>query len=114
MKESISYKTVQPTVVGRKTGHDHEKKNSVDNIIFVQELSFHSSNKSSKSSSEVGKSNIDERLYTKRMNIPVLKSISLAIIVVLLTLAPDFLVLFPGWIYTSDLSNVFLFQGHCE
>ena len=33
------------------------------------------------------------------------------LVAILLIWKPLFVVLFPGWIYTSDLSTVFLFQG---
>ena len=39
------------------------------------------------------------------------KSIPATLIVILLIWKPLFVVLFPGWVYTSDLTKVFLFQG---
>ena len=44
-------------------------------------------------------------------NIPWYKYIPASLIVILLIWKPLFVVLFPGWVYTSDLSKVFLFQG---
>ena len=55
--------------------------------------------------------NVKENTGKKKRRIPLYKSIPAAIIVVLLIWKPLFVVLFPGWIYTSNLSEVFLFQG---
>jgi len=43
--------------------------------------------------------------------IPLYKSIPAGLIVVLLIWKPMLVVLFPGWVYTSDLTQVFLSQG---
>ena len=43
--------------------------------------------------------------------VPWYKSLPATLIVILLIWKPLFVVLFPGWVYTSDLSKVFLFQG---
>ena len=47
---------------------------------------------------------------TEIIAVPLYKSIPAAIVTVLLVWMPLFSVFFPGWIYTQDLSEVFLFH----
>ena len=49
--------------------------------------------------------------HSEMAHIPWYKYIPASLVVVLLIWKPLFVVLFPGFIYTSDLSKVFLFQG---
>ena len=55
--------------------------------------------------------NVNQRNEKEMLPIPWYKYVPATFAVILLIWKPLFVVLFPGWVYTSDLSTVFLFQG---
>ena len=55
--------------------------------------------------------NVNQTSEKEMLPIPWYKYVPATLAVILLIWKPLFVVLFPGWVYTSDLSTVFLFQG---
>ena len=55
--------------------------------------------------------NVNQTSEKEMLPIPWYKYVPATFAVILLIWKPLFVVLFPGWVYTSDLSTVFLFQG---
>ena len=81
---------------------DNNRENTNENYLCIA---------NSPNPVEVTSNNLNANIGTEMRPIPYYKSIPAAIIVVLLIWKPLFVVLFPGWVYTSDLTQVFLFQG---
>ena len=111
MKENSASDDVHPTTQDIKTNSNKEMKESVNDITVVQETPLNKNEGSSTTPHEISQGSVKENTDARMRRIPFYKSIPASIIVVLLIWKPLFVVLFPGWVYTSNLSEVFLFQG---
>ena len=92
-----------------------ETENNIkDKIMFNKSVKYGTSNNHKRNDEKTFKFRQHDSKKdngAKKVEVPYYKSAPAAIIIILLMWMPLFVVFFPGWIYTNNLSDVFLFQG---
>jgi len=106
--EDDQLSTSDLTVGIRQRQNSNHTTIQYDHVKSPEENSEENSEHTSVQTNEdENKANKDKKIQA----VPLYKSIPAGIIAFLLIWKPLFVVLFPGWVYTSDLSTVFLFEG---
>ena len=92
-----------------------ETENNIkDKIMSNNTVKYGTSNNYKRNEAKIFKTKQHEAKKdndAKKVEVPYYKSVPAAIIITLLMWMPLLVVFFPGWIYTNNLSDVFLFQG---